>query len=86
MAALWGHIVLDLDVKMLSMWGLVMLSGVVLNHGLVVVDFINRSRRSHVELPTAVREAAFLVPLAVSHAFGVVFATVITLILTPRGS
>lgn len=111
--AIWGHIVLELDVTLFSMLGLVALSGVVVNDSLVMVDFINRKRRSHVDIPTAVREAgmtrfrpilltsittfaglaplmtnrsfeaAFLVPMAVSLAFGVVFATFITLILVP---
>ena len=111
--AIWEHIVLDLDVTMFSMLGLVALSGVVVNDSLIMVDFINRKRRAHVDIPTAVREAgvsrfrpilltsvttfvglaplmtnrsseaAFLVPMAVSLAFGVVFATFITLILVP---
>ena len=111
--AIWGHVVLDLDVTMFSMLGLVALSGVVVNDSLVMVDFINRKRREHVDMPTAVREAgvarfrpilltsvttfvglaplmsnrsseaAFLVPMAVSLAFGVLFATFITLVLVP---
>ena len=111
--AIWGHLALGLDVTMFSMMGLVALSGVVVNDSLVMVDFINRRRQLHVDLPTAVREAgvarfrpilltsvttfvglaplmidrsieaAFLVPMAVSLAFGVVFATFITLILVP---
>ena len=111
--AIWGHVVLDLDVTMFSMLGLVALSGVVVNDSLVMVDLINRKRREHVDIPTAVREAgvsrfrpilltsvttfaglaplmsnrsseaAFLVPMAVSLAFGVLFATFITLVLVP---
>ena len=111
--AIWGHIALDLEVTLFSMLGLVALSGVVVNDSLVMVDFINRKRRLHVDIPTAVREAgvarfrpilltsmttfaglaplmsnrsfeaAFLVPMAVSLAFGVIFATFITLILVP---
>ena len=111
--AVWGHIALGLDVTMFSMMGLVALSGVVVNDSLIMVDFINRRRQRHVDVPTAVREAgmarfrpilltsvttfvgltplmidrsfeaAFLVPMAVSLAFGVVFATFITLVLVP---
>ena len=111
--AVWGHMVMGLDVTMMSMFGLVALTGVVVNDSLVMVDFINRKREKHVDLTVAVREAgvsrfrsilltslttffglvplmversfsaAFLVPMAVSLAFGVIFATFITLILVP---
>ena len=111
--AVWGHILLGLDVTMMSMFGLVALTGVVVNDSLIMVDFINRKRERHVDIDLAVREAGaarfrpilltslttfvglaplmaersfqaqFLVPMAVSLAFGVVFATFITLILVP---
>ncbi len=133
--AVWGHIVMALDVSMMSMFGLVALTGVVVNDSLVMVDFINRSRSVHADLGRGIREAggrhasshefessglqlaireagsnrfrpilltslttffglaplmlersmqaAFLVPMAVSLAFGVLFATFITLILVP---
>ena len=111
--AIWGHLALGLDVTMMSMFGLVALTGVVVNDSLVMVDFINRKRLIHGDLEVAVREAgvnrfrpilltslttffglaplmversmqaAFLVPMAVSLAFGVLFATFITLILVP---
>ena len=111
--AVWGHVALGLDVTMTSMFGLVALSGVVVNDSLIMVDFINRKRELHEDLSVAVREAgvnrfrpilltslttffglmplmlnksfdaAFMVPMAVSLAFGVLFATFITLILVP---
>ena len=111
--AVWGHIVMGIDVTMMSMFGLVALSGVVVNDSLIMVDFINRKRELHADMNVALREAginrfrpilltslttffglaplmfeqsfdaAFMVPMAVSLAFGVVFATVITLILVP---
>ena len=111
--AIWGHLALGLDVTMMSMFGLVALTGVVVNDSLVMVDFINRKRLIHGDIEVAVREAgvnrfrpilltslttffglaplmversmqaAFLVPMAVSLAFGVLFATFITLILVP---
>ena len=111
--AVWGHIIMGLDVTMMSMMGLVALSGVVVNDSLIMIDFINRKRRLHADLGTAVQQAgmvrfrpilltslttfaglaplmiersmqaAFLVPMAVSLAFGVVFATFITLVLVP---
>ncbi len=133
--AIWGHIVMGLDVTMMSMFGLVALTGVVVNDSLVMVDFINRARSVHADLGRRIRgsggrqtdrrefessglqlaireagsnrfrpilltslttffglaplmiersmQAAFLVPMAVSLAFGVLFATFITLILVP---
>ena len=133
--AVWGHMLLGLDVTMMSMFGIVALTGVVVNDSLVMVDFINRSRSVHSEVGRHVRkeggaqrdrfefestgiklaireagsnrfrpilltslttffglaplmaersmQAAFLVPMAVSLGFGVLFATSITLILVP---
>ena len=111
--AVWGHIVMGLNVSFMSMFGLVALSGVVVNDSLVMVTFINRKRALHTDLNVAVREAgaarfrpilltslttffglaplmlersvdaAFLHPMAVSLAFGVLFATFITLVLVP---
>lgn len=111
--AIWGHMIMGLDVTIMSMFGLVALTGVVVNDSLVMVDFINRRRSSHTNLTSAVRsagatrfrpilltslttfaglvplmtnesfQAAFLVPMAVSLGFGVLFATAITLVLVP---
>ena len=111
--AIWGHLFMGLDVTMMSMFGIVALSGVVVNDSLIMVDFINRKRALYADIGVAVREAgvnrfrpimltslttffglaplmsdrsfdaAFVVPMAVSLAFGVVFATFITLILVP---
>ena len=111
--AVWGHILMGLDVTLMSMFGLVALAGVVVNDSLVMVTFINRKQELHEELPVAIREAgvarfrpilltslttffglaplmleksfdaAFLIPMAVSLAFGVIFATFITLVLVP---
>ena len=133
--AIWGHMAMRLDVTMMSMFGLVALTGVVVNDSLVMVDFINRARKVHADVGSKVRQAgaqprdrhefeagglqlaireaggnrfraifltslttfvglaplmleralpaAFLVPMAVSLAFGVLFATFITLILVP---
>jgi multidrug efflux pump subunit AcrB len=111
--AVWGHIVMGLDITIMSMFGLVALAGVVVNDSLVMVTFINQMRARQHDLTTAVREAgiarfrpilltslttfsglaplmldgsfdaAFFVPMAVSLAFGVIFATFITLVLVP---
>ncbi len=111
--AVGGHIAMNEDVTMLSMMGIVALSGVVVNDSLVMVDFINRERRRGGGLLAAVQEAGaarlrpilltsittfaglapllleqgaqadFLKPMAISLAFGVLFATVVTLVLVP---
>ena len=111
--AVWGHIIMGLDVTFMSMFGLVALTGVVVNDSLVMVTFINRRRAVNADLGAAIREAgvarfrpilltslttffglaplmlersvdaAFLLPMAVSLAFGVIFATFITLVLVP---
>lgn len=113
--ALLGHLLLGLDLTILSMFGIVALTGVVINDSLVMVDFINRKRRDGVDLAQAIRDAGkarfrpvvltslttfvglapllaersvqaqFLIPMAASLAFGVLFATAITLVLVPVG-
>jgi multidrug efflux pump subunit AcrB len=111
--ATWGHIMLGMDLTILSMFGFVALTGVVINDSLVMVDFINRKRAESGRVIAAVRaagqarfrpilltslttfaglsplmlersmQARFLIPMAVSLAFGVLFATFITLVLVP---
>ena len=111
--AVGGHLLMGMDLTILSMFGIVALTGVVVNDSLVMVDFINRRRKNGNPLQMAIREAGvsrfrpilltsvttfagltplllerslqaqFLVPMAVSLGFGVVFATFITLILVP---
>jgi len=113
--AVFGHLLLGLDLTIISMFGIVALSGVVVNDSLVMVDFINQHRMGSEELHQAVRQAGrarfrpiiltsittfagllplllersmqarFLIPMAVSLAFGVLFATFISLILVPCG-
>jgi multidrug efflux pump subunit AcrB len=113
--AIAGHFLLGLDLTILSMFGLVALTGVVVNDSLVMVDFINHHRKDAGDIESAVRQAGvarfrpilltslttfaglsplmlersmqarFLIPMAVSLAFGVVFATFITLVLVPSG-
>jgi multidrug efflux pump subunit AcrB len=111
--ALLGHILLGLDISLLSLSGMIAVAGVVVNDNLVLVDYINRKREAGVELSKAIREAGaarfrpiiltslttfagltplmlersvqaqFLIPMAVSLAFGVMFATVVSLLLVP---
>ena len=44
---------MDVTLSMMSMFGLIALSGVVVNDSLVMVSYINRKRAEHVDLGTA---------------------------------
>ncbi len=111
--AIWGHLLLGLDLSMLSVFGIVALSGVVVNDSLIMVDFVNQARLQGLPLRAAVQQAGttrfraialtslttflglvpitletslqaqIVIPMAVSLAFGILFATVVTLILVP---
>lgn len=111
--AIVGHLVVGLDLTVMSMFGFVALAGVAVNDSLVLVDFINRAVRAGTPLREAVRQAGrqrfrpilltslttfagltplileksvqaqFLIPMAVSLAFGVLYCTVTSLVLVP---
>ncbi|MDG2376803.1 MAG: efflux RND transporter permease subunit [Woeseiaceae bacterium] len=112
--AVIGHWIMGVTMTILSILGLMALTGVVINDSLVLVDFINQRYRSGIEsLYSAVKRAGvvrfrpvmltslttfigltpllldqsssarFLVPMAISLGFGILFATLITLILVP---
>ncbi|MCS1411621.1 MAG: Swarming motility protein SwrC [Verrucomicrobia subdivision 3 bacterium] len=113
--AVWGHVIMGMDLTILSLFGIIALSGVVVNDNLVMVVYINRHRDRGGSLIDAVRKAGmarfrpilltslttfvsliplileksvqakFLIPMATSLAFGVVFATMISLLLVPSG-
>ena len=44
--AIFGHWVLGMPISMLSLFGIIALSGVVVNDSLILVDFVNRHRRA----------------------------------------
>jgi multidrug efflux pump subunit AcrB len=111
--AAWGHVIMGINLTILSMFGIVALAGVVVNDSLVLVDLLNRFRAEGYPVAEAARRASigrfraiiltsvttfagltplllekslqaqFLIPMAVSLAFGVVFSTFITLVLVP---
>jgi multidrug efflux pump subunit AcrB len=113
--AVAGHLIMQYKFSMMSVVGLVALSGVVVNDSLVLVDYINKRRAKGVTLQYAIREAGaarfravlltslttfaglspllmeqsvqakFLIPMGISLAFGVIFATLITLVMVPVG-
>ena len=111
--AIGGHVVMGIHFTMISIFGIVALSGIVVNDSLILIDFINRAIRSGVEIHTAVIEsgkvrfrpviltsittiaglfplllersfqAQFLIPMAVSISFGLLAATLLTLLFVP---
>lgn len=111
--AVLGHLIMGLNLSLMSLFGIVGLAGVVVNDSLVLVHAINRLRRQEAKIHDAITragalrfraviltslttfaglspmllerslQAQFLIPMAVSLGFGVLFATVITLILVP---
>ena len=53
-----GHLIMGLDLGMLSMFGLVGLSGVVVNDSLVLIDFINERHRAGLPMSEAIVQGA----------------------------
>ncbi len=111
--AIWGHLLLGYNLTMLSIFGMVALSGVVVNDAIVLIERINSNvaegmpflkaienggaRRFRAIFLTTIStagglmpliletdmQAKFMIPMAISLAAGVVFATVLTLVLIP---
>ena len=111
--AILGHIIMGQNLSIMSVFGMLALSGVVVNDSLVLVDYINRKRREGTPLLDAVRtagvarfraimltsfttfaglipimwekstQAQFLIPMAISLGWGILFATFITLLMVP---
>ena len=112
--AVFGHLILGLDLSVLSMFGIAAASGVVVNDSLVMVDFVNKARQRGESLKDAVihagtkrfraimltsittfiglvpiiffetsAQAQIVIPMAVSLSFGVLFATIVTLVFIP---
>jgi multidrug efflux pump subunit AcrB len=108
-----GHWTMGYDMSMMSVMGIIALSGVVVNDSLILVDYVNKSTAEGQNKTTAIlnagcrrfraimltsattflglapmlleqsSQAQFMIPMAISLAFGIVFATVITLLLVP---
>ena len=111
--AIAGHLLLGLPMSMMSMFGVIGLSGVVVNDSLVMIDFINNRLRRGMPgreaiidgakarfrpiLLTSVTtflgvaplvferslQAQFLVPMAASLGFGILFATAVLMLIVP---
>ncbi len=111
--AVLGHIIMGYNLSLLSLFGLVALSGVVVNDSLLLIDKTNSNRRAGMSIYDAIiaagsrrfrpilltslttffglmpmmtetsMQARFLIPMAISLGFGILFATGITLLLVP---
>jgi len=111
--AMLGHMIMGMNLTIMSLMGMLALTGVVVNDSLVLVDYINKRRAEGMPLMQAVStagiarlrpvlltslttfagltplifekstQAQFLIPMAVSLGFGILFATFITLLLVP---
>ncbi|WP_300318665.1 efflux RND transporter permease subunit [Idiomarina sp.] len=111
--AVIGHWILGMPVSILSLFGIIALSGVVVNDSLVMVDYVNKAKEAGTDLRHAVLDAGcrrfraitltslttffgllpivleksmqakLVIPMAISLAFGIIFATIITLLLIP---
>ncbi len=111
--AVLGHLLMGYNLSMMSIFGMVALTGVVVNDAIVLIERINENmaegmpffdailkggaRRFRAIFLTTLStvgglaplimeqdlQARFLIPMALSIAAGVVFATVLTLVLIP---
>lgn len=55
--AIWGHFLMDLDLSMMSTFGLIAAAGVVINDSLVMTDYVNQRRAQGYSIRDAVSEA-----------------------------
>lgn len=113
--AIWGHGIQGVQLSFLSLYGILALSGIIINDSIVFVDQINRNLREGLKIVDAVyqaglvrlrpillttfttafglapiilegsRQAQFLIPMAISVAYGLMFGTFILLLVLPAG-
>ena len=111
--AVLGHMLLGLQMSIMSMFGIIGLSGVIVNDSLVMIDFINERLQQGMPGREAIIEGAkarfrpifltslttflgvaplvfetslqaqFLIPMAASLGFGIVFGTVVLMMIVP---
>ena len=55
--AVFGHLVMGMEFTIISIFGIVALSGIVVNDALILIDFINRAVRSGIDVEAAVVES-----------------------------
>jgi len=111
--AVIGHLIMGMSLSIISVFGIIALSGVVINAALVMIDYANKARAAGAGAFEAIwragmrrfrpillttmttfgglapmifettRQAKFLIPMAVSLGYGIVFATLVVLFLIP---
>ncbi len=111
--AIFGHLLLNIDLTILSLFGFFGLSGIVVNDSIILVSFYQELRNQGMQVRQALVEASgqrlraviltslttiaglapllfetslqaqFLIPMAVSIAFGLMFSTVLVLLIIP---
>lgn len=111
--AILGHLIMGYDMTMMSIFGIVALSGIVVNDAIVLIERFNHNiidripflesiyqagsrRLMAIFLTTATTvgglaplmlersfQAKFLIPMAISLSFGLLFATLLTLLFIP---
>jgi len=116
LGAILGHAIMGYTLSLISIMGIVALTGVVVNSSLVMIDGVNDMRQNEgLKSLDAIRQscirrfrpimltsattflgllpmltetsaqARFLIPMAISLAFGIFFATAISLLAVPAG-
>ena len=113
MGALWGHAIHGEPVSMLSLWGLIALTGTIINDSVVFMSKYNQVIVQHYNIKEAAIEAArsrfrplflttvttfaglmplilegspdaqFLIPMAISVAYGILFGSIFILLTIP---
>ncbi len=111
--AVIGHMIMGYSISIISMMGIIALSGVVINDSLIMVEYANRLREKGQHAIQAInasalrrfrpillttlttfgglapmifetsRQARFMIPMAISLGYGIIFATAITLLIVP---
>ncbi len=111
--AVLGHMWLGYDISLVSLMGVIALSGVVINDSLIMIDYANRRRKESDSPLTAISQAGvrrfrpillttlttfgglmplifekslqaqYIIPMAISLGFGILFSTAIILLLVP---
>jgi len=111
--AILGHLIMGYSLSIISIMGIIALSGVVINSAIVMIDYANRRRDEGADAFDAIcragirrfrpillttmttfgglapmifetsRQARFLIPMAISLGYGILFATAIVLLLVP---
>ncbi|SNZ19669.1 efflux RND transporter permease subunit [Cohaesibacter gelatinilyticus] len=112
-SAAFGHLIMNLPLSLLSFFGMLALTGVIVNDCLVMITRYNQAREEGLDVMTCLHEAGvgrfqaiflttattvmglmplmsetseqaqYLIPAAVSLAYGEIFGTMLTLILVP---